>query len=151
MDYQSQSIPNYQNSYEKFNHEPELHNYNLFSPNLFYIEKTNTTQYYDKLKANYISQKPTSAAYNEIFCINNYNENDKNTKMEENYTNSSKNLNNQIQNNSIDTQGVNYSLKEVNENSADSNLNEYHSGRWSKEEHEKFIEGILKYGNEWKI
>ena len=23
-------------------------------------------------------------------------------------------------------------------------------GRWSKEEHEKFIEGILKYGNEWR-
>ena len=36
-----------------------------------------------------------------------------------------------------------------NENS-DSNANEYHSGRWTNEEHQKFIEGILKHGNEWK-
>ena len=26
----------------------------------------------------------------------------------------------------------------------------YNSGRWSEEEHQKFIEGILEYGNEWK-
>ena len=46
----------------------------------------------------------------------------------------------------------NNSLKE---NESDSNSNEtnekkYQSGRWTKEEHEKFIEGILKYGNEWR-
>ena len=40
-------------------------------------------------------------------------------------------------------------LKE-NEISDSNNSNEYKSGRWSKEEHEKFIEGILKYGNEWR-
>ncbi len=26
----------------------------------------------------------------------------------------------------------------------------FNSGRWSEEEHQKFIEGILEYGNEWK-
>ena len=26
----------------------------------------------------------------------------------------------------------------------------YNSGRWTEEEHQKFIEGILEYGNEWK-
>ena len=26
----------------------------------------------------------------------------------------------------------------------------HNSGRWSEEEHQKFIEGILEYGNEWK-
>ena len=41
------------------------------------------------------------------------------------------------------------SLKE-NENSESNNSNEYRTGRWSKEEHEKFIEGILKHGNEWR-
>ena len=40
-------------------------------------------------------------------------------------------------------------LKE-NEISDSNNSNEYKTGRWSKEEHEKFIEGILKYGNEWR-
>ena len=28
---------------------------------------------------------------------------------------------------------------------------EYHSGRWTDEEHIKFIKGILEYGNEWKM
>ena len=28
--------------------------------------------------------------------------------------------------------------------------NEFHTGRWTDEEHQKFIEGILEYGNEWK-
>ena len=37
-----------------------------------------------------------------------------------------------------------------NEISDSNNSNEYKTGRWSKEEHEKFIEGILKYGNEWR-
>ena len=26
----------------------------------------------------------------------------------------------------------------------------YNSGRWTQEEHLKFIDGILEYGNEWK-
>ncbi len=28
--------------------------------------------------------------------------------------------------------------------------NQFHTGRWTEEEHKKFIEGILEYGNEWK-
>ena len=30
------------------------------------------------------------------------------------------------------------------------NENLFHTGRWTEEEHQKFIDGILKYGNEWK-
>ena len=30
------------------------------------------------------------------------------------------------------------------------NENQFHSGRWTEEEHQKFIDGILQYGNEWK-
>ena len=41
-------------------------------------------------------------------------------------------------------------IKDNNEISDSNNSNEYKTGRWSKEEHEKFIEGILKYGNEWR-
>ena len=40
-------------------------------------------------------------------------------------------------------------LKE-NDNTDTNPNNEYNSGRWSDDEHQKFIEGILKYGNEWK-
>ena len=46
------------------------------------------------------------------------------------------------------------SIKE-NENSINTNSNkisnnEFQSGRWTDLEHQKFIEGILEYGNEWK-
>ena len=30
------------------------------------------------------------------------------------------------------------------------NNSQFHTGRWTEEEHRKFIEGILEYGNEWK-
>ena len=30
------------------------------------------------------------------------------------------------------------------------NENQFHTGRWTEEEHQKFIDGILQYGNEWK-
>lgn len=142
-------LQNFQSSYDKFYHELDPHNFSILNPNLFYLEKSTPSPYYEKQKTHCISQKHSSPVFNEIFCINNPNENDKNQKIEENNTNSSKNLNNQIQSNLIESQSCNYSLKE-NENSGDSNLNEFHSGRWSKDEHEKFIEGILKYGNEWK-
>ena len=142
-------LQNFQSSYDKFYHELDPHNFSILNPNLFYLEKSTPSPYYEKQKTHCISQKHSSPVFNEIFCLNNPNENDKNQKIEENNTNSSKNLNNQIQSNLIESQSCNYSLKE-NENSGDSNLNEFHSGRWSKDEHEKFIEGILKYGNEWK-
>ena len=30
------------------------------------------------------------------------------------------------------------------------NEKQFHTGRWTEEEHQKFIDGILQYGNEWK-
>ena len=33
---------------------------------------------------------------------------------------------------------------------SESNNGKFQSGKWTEEEHEKFIEGILIYGNEWK-
>ena len=46
---------------------------------------------------------------------------------------------------------LNYEIK-LNTTSKDSESNngKFQSGKWTEEEHEKFIEGILLYGNEWK-
>ena len=57
-----------------------------------------------------------------------------------------------------------HKTKEINENNLlidnslnketlsenNNNANKFQTGRWSQTEHQKFIEGILKYGNEWK-
>ena len=46
----------------------------------------------------------------------------------------------------------NSNLKEKNEKNSNSKeiKTQFNSGRWKEEEHKKFIEGILEYGNEWK-
>ena len=46
----------------------------------------------------------------------------------------------------------NPNLKEKNEKNSNSKelKTQFNSGRWKEEEHKKFIEGILEYGNEWK-
>jgi SHAQKYF class myb-like DNA-binding protein len=75
-----------------------------------------------------------------IFSISNLKENNPN----ENISSQKEKSNSQ---NMSEEKQKNYNSKE-NENS-DSN-NEYNSGRWTNEEHQKFIEGILNYGNEWK-
>ena len=43
-------------------------------------------------------------------------------------------------------------IKEINNSSDNDNDNngQFHSGRWTEEEHQKFLDGILKHGNEWK-
>ena len=38
----------------------------------------------------------------------------------------------------------------INISSDNENNSQFHSGRWTEEEHQKFIDGILEYGNEWK-
>ena len=106
------------------NYTEELRHSNDFTPSLYKSSTSNTTN---------------------IFLINNFKENN---LCENKCSGTSQNYieNNNYQNTS-DEKVKNYNLKE-NENT-DSN-NEYNSGRWTNEEHQKFIEGILKYGNEWK-
>ena len=50
-----------------------------------------------------------------------------------------------------ENQTINYEIR-LNTTSKDSESNngKFLSGKWTEEEHEKFIEGILLYGNEWK-
>ena len=40
-------------------------------------------------------------------------------------------------------------LNSINKDSV-SSVDKFQTGKWTEEEHEKFIEGILIYGNEWK-
>ena len=47
--------------------------------------------------------------------------------------------------------GPNYSIQLSHVNNATKNKEEeFNVGKWTNEEHEKFLEGILVYGNEWK-
>ena len=88
--------------------------------------KNNSTNIFQK-KNIYTTKKPLNYAYNPNSIIFNNNSN-------LNIPNNMIKLNN-IKNNNIE-----------NEN----NNNQYHIGRWTDEEHQKFIDGILEYGNEWK-
>lgn len=95
----------------------------------------------------FIPNKNNTMDKTNIFLINsvkdsNLNEN-KCSIISQNYVD-----NNNCQNMS-EEKPKSYNLKE-NENNDFNQNNEYHSGRWTPEEHQKFIEGILNYGNEWK-
>ena len=60
----------------------------------------------------------------------------------------SQNQQNQNLNNKYPNQNNSTSLSSQEEEI--NNKNEFNNGRWSDEEHKKFIEGILEHGNEWK-
>ena len=130
----------------KFSIELEHSNTNGLSKPQFSIDKISNCSADEKPSINFSSKKTNSINSTNIFQItnikdNNANDNNKyalSTKVIEN--NDFKSLYEQKQMNNISKE---------NENS-DSNQNEYNTGRWTNEEHEKFIEGILKFGNEWK-
>jgi len=41
-------------------------------------------------------------------------------------------------------------MKKLKKREPKSNESQFNTGRWEKEEHERFVEAILKFGNEWK-
>ena len=50
-----------------------------------------------------------------------------------------------------ENQTINYEIQlNTNSKNSENNNGTFQSGKWTEEEHEKFIEGILLYGNEWK-
>ena len=50
-----------------------------------------------------------------------------------------------------ENQTINYEIQlNTTNKDSESNNSKFQSGKWTEEEHEKFIEGILLYGNEWK-
>ena len=122
-------------------------NYHSTTKNLYFSDKFSNSSEEERQKDFYQNQK-SSKAINEIFNINNNNnniqiENNRVFRIEEFTTN---NLNNEEKNDSPENIEHNNDSKNENEmNKSNSNSNEYNSGRWSNEEHNKFIEGILKY------
>ena len=115
----------------------------------FEVEKGINSLDEEKPSNNSMPNKTTNMNTN-IFVISNIKE----VNLNENKCSSiSQNINeNNINNNNqniLDEKEKNSNSLKENENN-DSNSNEYNSGRWTNEEHQKFIEGIFKYGNEWK-
>jgi len=112
----------------------------------FNIEKNSKMSTDEKPANNFSLKKTNSMNSTNIFQITNIKDNNENDNNK--YALSTKIIENNDYKNLYEQQQVNNNIKE-NENS-DSNQNEYNTGRWTNEEHEKFIEGILKFGNEWK-
>ena len=106
------------------NYKDEYGHYNDFTPSLYKSSISNTTNLFliNNVKENNLSENKCSATSQNYIDNNNYQ-------------------------NASDEKVKDFNLKE-NENTESNN--DYNSGRWNNEEHQKFIEGILKYGNEWK-
>lgn len=124
------------------------HNYETIIKNPFCTEKFSYSSD-DERSKDYIPTQKSTKVFNEIFNINNQNNSLEINQMFNGVENPDNFSNNNELNNTLQNIGQNNSSKE-NENNSNSNMNEFHSGRWTNEEHNKFIEGILKYGNEWK-
>jgi len=101
--------------------------------NVFRIKFPNNIQENTLINQQASKQDQNIPDNNNNNCINQKeNENSEfNEILNNNYSNKENNIENNIENN-------------------DSNVNKFQTGRWSPIEHQKFIEGILKYGNEWK-
>ena len=122
----------------------DFHRYIQIHPSHYYSERNSNLS--DDERQN--NQK-NFTAIKEVFGISSQNIQNENVQIE----NFESNLNNKEQNNTIEENiinNINNSLKENENSNSNSNVYEYNSGRWLPEEHQKFIEGILKYGNEWK-
>ena len=135
---------------QKLNHENPNPKYNFTIQNISSIDKdsNNSSEEVPNHKPVKKHQKLNNSIF---FTINSFNSNDNNQSQKE------ENVNNEIkeQNQNIISQNIennSHLIEGENENSESSSNNneDYQAGRWSKEEHEKFIEGILKYGNEWR-
>ena len=135
-DYQSIKVHNENKSFlymtkNKFSYEK--------SPNLLEEEMNNEF---------ILNTKPSKEVFNSIFMANNIENKTENQEIEEKNCYLSKNMDNKNDNNSKESEEVINSSK--NDENIDSNFNSFNSGRWGVEEHQKFIEGILKFGNDWK-
>ena len=157
-------------SYDTFNQEVQK-NFKIYfktehmdyqSPihNQYTPEKSLTISEDEKPKAFENFQK-SSKGLNEFFNKNNNYRNNQLFKTEENNIdnfNSKEQLQygNNLEYNISDKDNENDNENDNNdsidfiENNTNSNAKVFRSGRWSDAEHKKFIEGILKYGNEWK-
>ena len=130
----------------KFSIELEPSNIIGLSRPQFSINKNSNVTVDEKPFINFSSKKTSSTSNTNIFKITNIKDNITNDNKSNSISNKKIEINDYQ--NLSDKKQRNNDSKE-NENN-DSNKNEYNTGRWTNEEHEKFIEGLLKFGNEWK-
>ena len=139
-----------------FHQENPLSNYRLITHNIDSIEKNSNISYEDSINQNNQKNIENINRTHIFLTLSSQHSNNENQKQNaQNYLQNFPNINNNNikleENELIENSGENNSLKE-NENleKSENNTDKYQIGRWTKEEHEKFIEGILSYGNEWK-
>ena len=131
----------------KFSIEIDHPNYmGLYHPK-FEVDKGINFSEEEKPSNSFMPNKASTLNSTNIFLISNIKENVQNENKVSQISQNITENNNNYPNITEEKNKIGNTSKE-NENS-DSN-NEYHSGRWTNEEHDKFIEGILKFGNEWK-
>ena len=134
----------------KFSIEMDQPNYAVLNHPQFEVYKEINYYEEEKPQTNFITSKINTPTTTNIFYISNLKENSPNENKSPINTQIIFDTQNKSDHQSISEEKQKISnISKDNENS-DSNANEYHSGRWTNEEHQKFIEGILKYGNEWK-
>ena len=134
----------------KFSIEIDQPNYSVLNHPQFEVYKEINYYEEEKPQTNFITSKINTPTTTNIFYISNIKENSPNESKSPINTQIIFDTQNKSDHQSISEEKQKISnISKDNENS-DSNANEYHSGRWTNEEHQKFIEGILKYGNEWK-
>ena len=139
-----------------FHQENPLSNYRLITHNIDSIEKNSNISYEDSINQNNQKNIENINRTHIFLTLSSQHSNNENQKQNApNYLQNFPNINNNNikleENELIENSGENNSIKE-NENleKSENNTDKYQIGRWTKEEHEKFIEGILSYGNEWK-
>ena len=135
----------------KFSIEMEHSNFIGIGQPQFEVEKGINSLEDEKPSNISLTNKVANTNPTNIFVISNFKEVNQNenkcSSISQNINgNNTNNINNQ---NILDEKEKNTNSLKENENN-DSNSNEYNSGRWTNEEHQKFIEGIFKFGNEWK-
>jgi len=90
------------------------------------------------------SPKKNKFHSNKIIINNEQNNSFKNISQNNFSKENNENIINNINNNN------NILINSINNYNDNNKKNQYHNGRWTEEEHQKFINGILEYGNEWK-
>ena len=129
----------------KFSVEKDQSKYMGILQSKSFLDKNLNLDQEEKNSNIFLTKKSNTNNTTNIFLINSIKEN---IQYENKNSLSDKNIEINNFNNILEENQRDNNSKE-NDNSDIPN-NEYNSGRWSNEEHEKFIEGILKYGNEWK-
>ena len=128
-----------------------------YTPNNYYPQKYSNLPYENMNNPNQYQQiknQKEIQAITKIFNIDNpnniqdfINNNQQIIKLEENSYNIIHKDKDISENNNII---VNSSFSKDNDLDNNTSNNKFQTGRWSPKEHQKFIEGILRYGNEWK-